>query len=1472
MFKKTLAVVLAFALAFGTIALVPLSGMAETAEVTPKDAAKTAEWINDEKTKASIDISSTFDKKITNGKILFLGSLCSAHALTKGTVANSLTTCAKYGDVDYYLYSVDNQLDADKNTPITGTLKKNNTFTESMVTTFKSSRHSCLYNFADVLVNKWNKEYDLVVMEFDGIRMGMFSATITNTMKTNLLNAAKKLKALYADGKVLWIIPDKNTEIDDTGTSTKSYKAKYIYNEYYLNHTSNSYNKNVYDCLALVAPEDWLNTDGTARKDYPEKYNDTLLESLTTLKNRSKVTDTTSGTGDIWVPYDKSDKVASFLEKRMSSHGYEEAVITDTVAEGFKIESVKGEYYDTKAAAYKEMAEDKFTKKVDGQEVTGTFNVTDLDVAKIRLNITVSVMTGDDDPFKEETVVDTNDGDAVIDYYLNKEKVKETKLPTPTLEKKKFTVDTTVVNGNITPDGIYTEGSDVTVTYSPSEFYEFDKITVDGTALTAQQLALYKDSYKFSDIDDDHEIKVEYKLVKHTVTFESNGGSAVEGQTVTHGDKATKPAAPKKTGYTFKKWYEDEKLTDEWKFDTDTVIKDTVLYADYSEDTHTLSYDANGGKNAPSSQTMKISEAAYVSDAEPTRDGYTFCGWADTKEKADAGTVDYEPEDLYLAADVEKADATLYGVWSENDVTISYSATTGGSVTSDEDTVKVFSGKPVGSTAEPDEGYHFEKWIDASGSEVSKDASFVPTQPETGFAATTYTAVFAINEYNVTFDMQGHGTQETPQTVNHGSYAERPLDPEEEGYGFIGWSTDPDTYVPFDFEKTPIVEDTEIYAIWLEKTATLTYDANGGENAPDSQTLKYTEEADITLDEPTRYGYTFEGWSSISTGNVEYEPGGLYKDADVEPENDTLYAVWSQNSVEINYTTDGNGTVDNSSEKLAIFDGVASGSTATPSEGYHFVKWTNSKGEEVSKNALLVPEKVKGENVPETYTANFAINNYEVDFDMQGHGAQVPSQHIDHGKEVNKPTPPTADGYTFVDWYTSDEFDTAWDFDGDKVVGDTTLYALWSEDEISLHYDANGGKNAPGDQTMKYTEKAYVSENTPTRDGYTFCGWADTKEKADAGTVDYESEDLYLDENTVKVEATLYAVWSENDVTISYSATTGGSVSNNKNTVKVFTGKPDGSTAKAEEGYHFVTWTNSIGEEVGTDALFVPTQPENGFAPTTYTAVFEIDTHKVKFDLGGHGKPIADKTVNYGSKVKCPDTPAEDGYAFVEWYADSEFKTPFDFSAPIVKDTTVYGRWQVVVDIIDPTGPKTSDKTSNVKVGDKPQRPSPDPVVEGYDFGGYFSDPDFTTEFDFNADLDKPTKVYTKWTEKSATLCYELNGGNSDSPFDEQTMYYTKQRNLYSMQPEREGYIFKGWATSAKRAKKGIVDYTVGQKFKNANVVPSDAVLYAVWQKEHKSPKTGEFVNISSWIFAFVLALLGSVASLWLSAKKRRKE
>ena len=67
-----------------------------------------------------------------------------------------------------------------------------------------------------------------------------------------------------------------------------------------------------------------------------------------------------------------------------------------------------------------------------------------------------------------------------------------------------------------------------------------------------------------------------------TVTFDSNGGSAVAAQIITKGEKAAKPADPTKEDNTFVGWYKETALTNEWNFATDVVTSNITLYAKWN--------------------------------------------------------------------------------------------------------------------------------------------------------------------------------------------------------------------------------------------------------------------------------------------------------------------------------------------------------------------------------------------------------------------------------------------------------------------------------------------------------------------------------------------------------------------------------------------------------------------------------------------------------------------------------------------------------------------------------------------------------------------------------------------------------------------------------------------------------------------------------------------------------------------------
>lgn len=69
---------------------------------------------------------------------------------------------------------------------------------------------------------------------------------------------------------------------------------------------------------------------------------------------------------------------------------------------------------------------------------------------------------------------------------------------------------------------------------------------------------------------------------------------------------------------------------------------------------------------------------------------------------------------------------------------------------------------------------------------------------------------------------------------------------------------------------------------------TVSYDANGGENAPTNQAKAHGDALTLSTVKPTRAGYEFKGWATSSNGSVEYSAGAAY----AENANVTLYAVW----------------------------------------------------------------------------------------------------------------------------------------------------------------------------------------------------------------------------------------------------------------------------------------------------------------------------------------------------------------------------------------------------------------------------------------------------------------------------------------------------------------------------------------------------------------------------------------------------
>src|SRR5699024_8511089 len=130
--------------------------------------------------------------------------------------------------------------------------------------------------------------------------------------------------------------------------------------------------------------------------------------------------------------------------------------------------------------------------------------------------------------------------------------------------------------------------------------------------------------------------------------------------------------------------------------------------------------------------------------------------------------------------------------------------------------------------------------------------------------------------------------------------------PTRTGYDFLGWSKSQEAEVA-DYEAGETITinkgTTYLYAVWKVKSYSLIYNANGGTNAPTTESREYDSVKNLSSKTPTRVGYTFKGWGlSAITTTVSYHPG----DAFTMPANNvTLYAVWEVKSYQLRYNANG---------------------------------------------------------------------------------------------------------------------------------------------------------------------------------------------------------------------------------------------------------------------------------------------------------------------------------------------------------------------------------------------------------------------------------------------------------------------------------------------------------------------------------------------------------------------------------------
>lgn len=323
--------------------------------------------------------------------------------------------------------------------------------------------------------------------------------------------------------------------------------------------------------------------------------------------------------------------------------------------------------------------------------------------------------------------------------------------------------------------------------------------------------------------------------------------------------------------------------------------------------------------------------------------------------------------------------------------------------------------------------------------------------------------------------------------------------------------------------------DNEVYVeltIPAKDKYTVTYNANGGTNAPAQQTKWHNETLILSSQIPTKVDYIFRGWdTSSSATNVVYPAGASF----TGNENITLYAVWQSRPNVIKY--DANGGTGAPEDQIKEYGVSIKLSEQKPiRQGYTFQGWATSK---TSSSVAYQAGATYSDNQDITLYAVWKIITYTITYNANG-GTNAPNQQTkEYGKTIAlSASKPTKDGHIFQGWSTANDNTVEYrPSDSYTANANITLYAVWKIITYTIAYNANGGSGAPQDQIKEWNKPINLSETKPTRQGYTFQGWATSS----SGEVQYQPSASY----TANSNVTLFAIWKIITYTITYNANGG---------------------------------------------------------------------------------------------------------------------------------------------------------------------------------------------------------------------------------------------------------------------------------------------------------------------------------------------
>ena len=435
----------------------------------------------------------------------------------------------------------------------------------------------------------------------------------------------------------------------------------------------------------------------------------------------------------------------------------------------------------------------------------------------------------------------------------------------------------------------------------------------------------------------------QWEAKSYSVDFDLNGaeGTAPSIINVTYDSMYTDlpEGIGTKRGHHFNGWYTapngGERIT------SSTVVKiaaDTTLYAQWTPNTYSVRFDANGGDGIMSEQMHTFGQGLALVQGVFTKVGHSFAGW---NTEPDRNGTHYEDEEVVINLSENHGDEiTLYAQWSINSYTVTFNSVDGTSV----EAITQLYDTEVDKPADPTKyGYDFAGWMNGA---IKVSFPIILTEN------LNLKALWEPTEYTITYIGVEGVPNPNPSSYNIESETVTLLDPgPKTGYTFVGWYTDEALSEESKVRGIAIESGSAgvktFYSKWDANTYGINFDDgtesnNAGGNMT-AQFFTYDTAQALSSNKFTNPGYEFKGWGVAPNRGVIYTNGQVVKNL-LASGSMTLYAQWEPVIYTISYALGSGASKANNPTTYTIeTPDILLKEPSGINTGYEFLGWYNGE-------------------------------------------------------------------------------------------------------------------------------------------------------------------------------------------------------------------------------------------------------------------------------------------------------------------------------------------------------------------------------------------------------------------------------------------------------------------------------------------------------------------------------------------------